>query len=261
MNFYKKVLFTDAEQTKKELSEALRNNKVVHAANYNLDVPIDEFYEKFADSIGTPYNVNEDIITGERVENRWIEISFDPAIQDRYRTAKTRQPLHTDDSYAELNGQQNVQFFFCKSKAPLGGATTFFDLDQLVACFRLDGEEELMNRLFSTDVNFEKQGSKKIRKILDKDEHGYLSNWNYYCIDKENTSEALQLVEDFHQYLETRIVPAGIVLPAVLEVGEAVFFHDDRLLHGRNSYFANTKGERCLVKGKIIFNEEYLAGA
>jgi hypothetical protein len=106
-------------------------------------------------------------------------------------------------------------------------------------------------------VNFEKSGSKKVRKILDKDETSYLANWNYYCIDKENTPEALQLVEDFHQYLESRIIKAGIVLPAQLEVGEAVFFHDDRLLHGRNAYFATEKGERCLIKGKIILEPEF----
>jgi hypothetical protein len=259
MNFYKKVKFSTYEQSKKDLAEALRDNKVVHAAEYNLDMPVEDFYTGFADSIGEPYNVDEDILSGKRKENRWIQISFDPEIQDRYRTAKTRQPLHTDDSYAELYDQKNVQFFFCKSKSALGGATTFFDLDQLVDCLKLDGEEELLNRLLSTNVNFEKQGSKKVRKIIDKDEVGYLANWNYYCIDKNNTEAALKLVEEFHEYLETRIITAGLVLPAVLEVGEAVFFHDDRLLHGRNSYFASVKGERCLVKGKIIFSEEYLA--
>jgi hypothetical protein len=50
---------------------------------------------------------------------------------------------------------------------------------------------------------------------------------------------------------------SGVVLPVQLEVGEAVFFHDDRLLHGRNAYFAKTKGERCLIKGKIILDAEF----
>ncbi|MCR9063277.1 MAG: TauD/TfdA family dioxygenase [Cytophagales bacterium] len=259
MNFLKQVKFKNAVTTQSELSRALKEYKVVHLTDLPLDLDINRYYEEFADSIGVPYNVDEDLDTGESKPNRWIEISFDPEIQDRYRTAKTRQPLHTDDSYAELYNQKNVQFFYCTAQAPKGGATTFIDLDELVELIQLDNETELLSNLFSISVNFEKQGNKKIRKILDKDEIGYLANWNYYCIDKENTEEALQLVEDFHAYLESRIVTSGILTPVQLKPGEAVFFHDDRILHGRNSYFANKKGERCLVKGKIIFSDDFLS--
>ncbi len=258
MQFIKEIQYVNEAQTTEELSKALLEYKVVYLSHFPEDKDINLFYESFADSIGEPYNVDEDIITGESVANRWIEISYDPAIQDRYRTAKTGQPLHTDDSYAELFDQKNVQFFYCKSQSAKGGATTFINLDELVECLKLDGEHQLLEDVLSTTVNFEKQGNKKIRKILDKDEKGYLANWNYYCIDKNNTPEALQLVEDFHQYLETRIVASGITTAVQLKKGEAVFFHDDRILHGRNAYFATEKGERCLVKGKIIFSESFL---
>ena len=151
-----------------------------------------------------------------------------------------------------------MQFFFCESRAAFGGATTFFDLPDLVACMKSDGEDELLNRLLTTIVHFDKAGNKKIRKILDQDEKGYLANWNYYCIDKENnTPEALALCEDFHAFLESRIIQAGLVMPVQLEKGDAVFFHDDRILHGRNAYFATQKGERCLIKGKIILDPEF----
>jgi alpha-ketoglutarate-dependent taurine dioxygenase len=222
-----------------------------------LTIPIQQFYTDLSDSIGEIFNEDEDLLTGERKDNRWIDISYDPDVQDRYRSSNTRQPLHTDDSYVELGNEKSLQFFFCESRAAFGGATTFFDLPELVACMKLDGQQELLDRLMSTVVNFDKAGNKKVRKILDEDEKGWLANWNYYCIDTQNTPEALQLCEDFHHFLETRIVPSGLITPVQLEKGDAVFFHDDRILHGRNAYFATSKGERCLIKGKIILDPTF----
>ena len=116
-------------------------------------------------------------------------------------------------------------------------------------------EDKLLEELLSTDVVFSKGGSRKVRKILDQDGEGYLANWNYYCIDRtENAPEVLDLCERYHQFLETRIINAGIVMGAQLEKGEAVFFHDDRVLHGRNAFFAEYPGQRSLIKGKVILN-------
>jgi alpha-ketoglutarate-dependent taurine dioxygenase len=258
MEYFKKIEFTTANETISNLKNAITKYKVIHLSGYNLSIPIQEFYTNLSDSIGEIFNEDEDILTGERKDNRWIDISYDPDLQDRYRSSNTRQPLHTDDSYVELGDEKSLQFFFCESRAAFGGATTFFDLPDLVACMKSDGEDELLQRLWTTIVHFDKAGNKKIRKILDQDEKGYLANWNYYCIDKENnTPEALALCEDFHGFLESRIIQAGLVMPVQLEKGDAVFFHDDRILHGRNAYFATQKGERCLIKGKIILDPEF----
>jgi alpha-ketoglutarate-dependent taurine dioxygenase len=62
----------------------------------------------------------------------------------------------------------------------------------------------------------------------------------------------LDLCERFHHFLETRIVASGITTACQLEKGEAVFFHDDRVIHGRNAFFAEYPGQRSLIKGKVI---------
>ena len=257
MEFFKKINFTTDDQTISDFKNAISFYKVIHLSGYNLEIPIQEFYTKLSDSIGEIFNEDEDLLTGERKDNRWIDISYDPAIQDRYRSSNTRQPLHTDDSYVELGNEKSLQFFYCESRATYGGATIFYDLPELVACLKMDGREELLEQLLTTHVNFDKAGNKKVRRILDRDANGYLANWNYYCIDVENTSFSLALCEEFHQFLESRIVESGLVKPVQLEKGDAVFFHDDRILHGRNAFFASVKGERCLIKGKIILDENF----
>ncbi|MFT7483146.1 MAG: hypothetical protein ACI8WW_002085, partial [Oceanospirillaceae bacterium] len=42
---------------------------------------------------------------------------------------------------------------------------------------------------------------------------------------------------------------------AMLEKNDAVFFHDELVLHGRNSYFATEKGQRSLRKGTILLKD------
>ncbi|GAB3931621.1 TauD/TfdA family dioxygenase [Larkinella terrae] len=258
MNVFKKVTYTTPEETIQNVKEAVLNNIYVHLADFDSSLPVEQvhqFYSQLSETIGKIHAADEDIATGSATGNRWIDITFDPNIPDRYRSSNTRQPLHTDDSYVELNGEEAVNFFYCASRAKAGGATTFFTLDQLVNCLKLDGEDKLLEDLLSTDVVFSKGGSRKVRKILDQDEEGYLANWNYYCIDRtDNTPEVIDLCERFHQFLENRIINSGLIDGLQLQKGEAVFFHDDRIMHGRNNFFAEYPGQRSLIKGKIILN-------
>ncbi|MGF7218597.1 alpha-ketoglutarate-dependent taurine dioxygenase [Spirosoma lacussanchae] len=253
MNFFKQVTYTTLDETIQNVKEAVLNNRVVHLAGFKEELPVHDFYSRLSETIGKIHAADEDIKTGQQTGNRWIDITYDPQIPDRYRSSNTRQPLHTDDSYVELYGEEAVNFFYCASRAKIGGATTFFELDELVECLKLDGEDTLLDELLRTDVVHEKGGSRKVRKIIDKDEEGYLANYNYYCISKEeNSPEVLDLVERFQNFMESRVHNAGLVMPLQLQKGEAVFFHDDRVLHGRNAFFAEFPGQRSLIKGKII---------
>lgn len=255
MNFFKKVPYTTLDETIQNVKEAVLNNRVVHLADFKEDLPVHEFYSRLSETIGKIHAADEDIATGQQTGNRWIDITYDPQIPDRYRSSNTRQPLHTDDSYVELNGEEAVNFFYCASRAKIGGATTFFELKELVECLKLDGEDKLLAELMSTDVVHEKGGSRKVRKIIDQDAEGYLANYNYYCISREeNTADVLDMIERFQNFMETRVHNAGLVMPLQLEKGEAVFFHDDRVVHGRNAFFAAFPGQRSLIKGKIIMD-------
>lgn len=255
MNFFKKVSYTTLDETIQNVKEAVLSNRVVHLAGFKEELPVHEFYSRLSETIGKIHAADEDIATGQQTGNRWIDITYDPQIPDRYRSSNTRQPLHTDDSYVELNGEEAVNFFYCASRAKIGGATTFFELSELVECLKLDGEDKLLNELMSTDVVHEKGGSRKVRKIIDKDSEGYLANYNYYCISREeNSPEVLDMIERFQNFMESRVHNAGLVMPLQLEKGEAVFFHDDRVVHGRNAFFAEFPGQRSLIKGKIIMD-------
>lgn len=254
MQFYTRIDYTDALSATNALRDAIASHKLIHLADFNFDITPAEFYEKVSDEIGIVHNNDEDKVTGELTGNRWIDITFDPAEQNKYRSSKTRQPLHTDDSYIPIEG--SITFFYCQSQAQIGGATTFLDAETLIEALQIDGETQLMEDLQNIPVIFSKASSNKTSPILRKDTKGWLLNWNWHCVDKNNTQEAHELTHRFHNFLENRIHHAGIVLPVILKPGEAVFFHDERLLHGRHAFFTGEKGGRTLIKGTITLPQE-----
>lgn len=254
MKFFRQIEYQNAQAATDALKANIATYKVIHLAHFTHDISPERFYEKVSEEIGTVHNTDEDKQTGELTGNRWIDISFDPAEPNRYRSSKTRQPLHTDDSYIPIEG--SITFFYCQAQATLGGATTFLDADKLIEALEIDGEQQLLADLRRIPVTFSKASSHKTLPILREDEKGYLLNWNWHCVDEQNTPEAKDLCLRFHQFLEERIHHAGIVLPLTLQPGEAVFFHDERLLHGRYAFFTDAKGGRTLIKGTITLTQQ-----
>ena len=112
-------------------------------------------------------------------------------------------------------------------------------------------EPALYEKLKTLEVDFGKgEDQRKKRKIIDWDDRGIKLNWNYFRVMPDNPKEVIDMCEEFHKFLETKIVAGGLLTEVYLKPGEAAFFQDDRLLHGRNSFY----GARTLIKGGFNFN-------
>lgn len=252
MNFLKETTYESVNYSPEQLIPLLEENKVVVLRGFNRAEEPLEFFESFSDRLGYIHNMDEDLLTGEATGKRWIDITYDPKVQNKYRSAPVAQPLHTDASYIDI--RDNVQFFYCVSRAELGGSTVFIDSVKLVKLIQLAEETELLDRLLNTEIIFGKDKRTRVSPILYPDGDDYRLNWNYYCLGEGNTDEAKQLFEDFHQFLERRVVKSGLLTEVLLEKNDVVFFHDELVLHGRNSYFAKYKGQRSLNKGMLILD-------
>jgi hypothetical protein len=149
-----------------------------------------------------------------------------------------------------VNFELDVNFFFCTEQAEIGGATTFIDSDDLIYILE-KFEPALYEKLKTLEVDFGKgEDQRKKRKIIDTDERGIKLNWNHFRVMPDNTAEVLEMCDQFHNFLEKKIVEGGLLFPVYLKPGDAAFFQDDRLLHGRNSFY----GARTLIKGGFNFN-------
>ncbi len=249
ISFFQEVQHSDDPNFATQLRDAIRNNKLVHLSKVPNDIDHMKYYENLVDQLGEIVNVDEDALSGDsKSENRWTDIRYDIDYATKtFRHSNTRQPLHTDAAYT--NFDLDVNFFFCVTASEYGGATTFIDSPEIIEMLK-KYYSELYEKLTTTEVKFQKGADQgKVRKIIDKDERGIKFNWNYFRVSEDNTPEVKEMCEEFHQFLESRIVDGAMLLPVRMKPGECVFFHDDRLLHGRTSFL----GSRNLIKGGFNF--------
>ena len=217
-----------------KLKNVLKKYKVVLVKKGTTD---ENFWELQANKIGELFGMKEDS-DGNKTGSFWTDIKYDPFSElNTFLHSNTRQPLHTDGSY-ELNSP-DISFFFCKVRAKYGGATTCLDLSILINCMKIE-RPELLKKLMLTEFIFSKGYDSKISKIIDDK----ICNWIYFRVEKN------PVTEEFHNYLESRVIPMNILLNIYLDSGDALFFNDKLILHGRNAFL----GDRWLKKGGIKWN-------
>ncbi len=243
MNFF--AVFNTAT-SKENFKSVFENNKVVHVQHKFSNESKPDFYRELAQTAGIPLIYEEDPVTGQIHVNKWTEIKYvREKSGDTYKHSNKSQPLHTDYGYFAF--EIYSAFFYCSAQAQFGGATTFIDADKIVDILQWE-DKSLLIELQERKIKFGRQGNLIAHNedyILKKDNIGWKINWNYYRA--LNDAENKDLVEKFHSFLNNSVEKSGELLELKLNVDEAVFFHDRRVLHGRNSFV----GERQLNKGGI----------
>jgi alpha-ketoglutarate-dependent taurine dioxygenase len=229
-----------------EIRDLLETTKIVLLTGYEGNDPF-QFYDKLADELGRWVPMDEDLQTEHKTGAKWIEIKYDPQFPNSYRHSATRQPLHTDGSYE--SDAPEVSFFYCVRAAPAGGATTFIDSGELLRTLELYSKD-LFRSCHEVPITFGKGNDSKTKPIVTDDAKGTVLTWNYFRV-LETSPQVVDLRREFHQFLEGKVVEGGLCFPCQLRRGDAVFFNDERLLHGRNSFVASSIGERHLLKGGL----------
>lgn len=243
--FYSPFPYQDSPEFPNLFRKELYCHKVVHLQGVPPEVELTPLYSNLARASGGFLNKNEDLNTAQMQADQWLDIRYDARYSQTFRHSNTRQPLHTDGSYTDQ--QFDVIFFFCIEQAQYGGATTFIDGTQVVELLRAVNPE-LLEKVCTLEVDFVKgKNLFKRSRILDLRQGNPLFNWNKFRVSPSNPAEVLDAAAAFHLFCEERIVDGGLLTPLRLLPGEAVFFHDRQVLHGRNSFWGN----RCLMKGAI----------
>ncbi|MFT6167743.1 MAG: alpha-ketoglutarate-dependent taurine dioxygenase [Vicingaceae bacterium] len=245
MGFYK--VYREGEEH--DFKNVFSQNKVVKVeSNILVNSQLGAYFESLAKRVGIPLIYEENPVTGEIIRNKWTEIKYDKLkSKNTYKHSSMSQPLHTDYGYFSFD--MPVSFFYCEQQASFGGATTFIDAERIVEILELINQD-LFQELQRTEIQFGRNDSTlSSRKdfILKNCADGWQINWNYFRA--QNDLENKELIERFKSFLEESIEKSGELLELKLKVGEGVFFHDRKVLHGRNSFVGN----RHLNKGALLF--------
>ena len=231
---------------------SLDENKVFHLNSNESPENVRNFYESLGKKIGKLYNLAEDVSLGDRNNQKsnkiWMEVRYDPKIQDAYRHSSNPQPMHTDGSY-EMSWP-NSTLMCCVANASDGGETTFLDSKEIVKILETE-DKKLLEFLLTTEVLHERSGAKKNKKILEIKGDIYKVNFNYYCVSKKNSASTLNNVDKFFEFINSSQEVKKITKAIKLNSGDAVFWKDSEILHGRNGFIAHKDSDRFLWKCAI----------
>ncbi len=231
------------------------DNKECKVFVLKADGKIDDvksYYESIFKFFGKPYPLAEDVNLGDREIQRsgqiWFEVRYDPKHPDAYRHSSNAQPLHTDGSY--IPGFPSSTLLACVANAGEGGETTFIDSKDL---FRIMEKEksELLHFLLNNKVKHTRSGDTRLDEIIRLEGEEVFVNYNFYCVDKNNSEEILHAIKEFQEFLLTSSSIQQSTIGVKLAPGDSVFWRDNYCLHGRNSFIANQESERFIWKCAI----------
>ena len=230
----------------------IEDNKVFHLISNTEKNNIRDFYEKIGNIIGKYNKLAEDVKLGDRTSQQankiWMDVRYDSSIDDAYRHSSNPQPLHTDGSYNP--NFPNATIMCCVSNSSPGGETIFLELKKLVEILKQD-DPELLKFLFAEEILHERSGYVNKKKILYVEDKKLKINFNYYCVSKKNSKKSLANIEKFFNFMsESQKIKKNITAIKLGE-GEAVFWKDSEILHGRNGFFPKKNSERFLWKAAI----------
>ena len=236
---------------------SLDENKVFHLKSNISSELVRSFYENVGKKIGKLHHLAEDVSHGDRDNQRtnkiWMEVRYDSTIPDAYRHSSNPQPLHTDGSY--IRNYPNSTLMCCVANSEVGGETIFLKAGELVKILETKNKK-LLEFLLTKEILHERSGDSTNRKIIEmKDDH-YKINFNYYCVSKKNPLSTLEYVEQFFKFINTSKDVKEKTKAVKLNVGDAVFWKDSEVLHGRNGFVPAKNSDRFIWKCAIEILEK-----
>jgi alpha-ketoglutarate-dependent taurine dioxygenase len=247
--FFRELRYDGAETFGTELGALVRTTKLVHVTGVPAGIDQTAFYEGISETVGRFVDSDEDAVSGEKTGSRWTDIRYDAEHDVHFRHSKTGQPLHTDSAYEESS--LDLVFFYCVKQAAHGGESLFLDSFDLI--YHLNRQEpSLLDDLQHVPVTFRKGRGGKTKPVITWDGHGPILTWNYYRASAPD-ARGQAMIEALHAFLQRHIVDARHARVLKIMPGEAVFFQDERLLHGRTAFSAVASGDRLFWKGGLVY--------
>ena len=207
------------------------------------------FWRAVGEGLGIGTDIVEDSVTGmpKIAPGAWMDVRFEPDRADTYRHHKVGQPLHTDGAYAPWEYLQEFGLFYLARQARSGGESLFVAAAAVAERARTQAPQ-LYEALTTLPVHFGKAGQPGRTTTILFVRNGRLRiNWNYFRVLPGQGEAVGRLREDFRLFLE-QMVDDGAVESFRLDEGDAVFFRDAEVLHGRRDFAAEQSGDRLLWK-------------
>ena len=172
-------------------------------------------------------------------QSDWWTIAYDPEKDKVYTYSKTRQPLHTDNSWFSVPAEMN--FFYMEKQVEKGGENTFYPIDRLKTDLQKENPA-LLNDLENIKVIIQKGEGEDYNETSIIDDNKIY--WNFYRTVKDN-NDINNMCNHFFEYLGKKERTNSVEV-FKSHSGDIFCFNDLTILHGRLSYNAKIKNDRIL---------------
>jgi hypothetical protein len=225
-------------------------NKFLIYNIYNLPLNLSDenvinIYTNLASKLGRVFRCHP-INDKQTTKSTSRQIKYDPnATSLHFYSSNSRQPLHNDYAYYEINNTPDWLTIFALKSAEYGGTTSIITNNKIKTILQKYNSELLekinidINYLY-TDIDVHDICHKK--KLFDTETN--ISNWNYFQIKEElNSKEVINIRDDYFSFLNNKITEAKITtLNKILKRGDCIILNDHLVMHERAAFF----GERHL---------------
>ena len=218
---------------------------IYNLPSYLSDQNIIDIYTNLASKLGIVFRCHP---VNDKQTNKTIsrQIKYDPLASSlHFFSSNSRQPLHNDYAYYEINNTPDWLTIFALKSAEYGGSTSIITNNKIKTIL-----EKYNNNLLekiNTDINYlytdiEVGDIKHKKKLFDNKTN--ISNWNYFQIKEElNSKELIKIKDEFFSFLNKKITASKITtLSKILKRGDCIILNDHLVMHERASFF----GERHL---------------
>ena len=174
------------------------------------------------------------------------QIKYDPVASSlHFFSSNSRQPLHNDYAYYEINNTPDWLAIFALKTAEYGGSTSIITNNKIKTI--LEKYNSTLLEKINIDINYlytdiEVEDIKHTKRLFDSKTN--ISNWNYFQFKEElNSKEVIKIRDDYFAFLNNKITEAKInTFSKILKRGDCMILNDHLVMHERSSFF----GERHL---------------
>jgi len=249
----------DIENISKAIKLFFQNKtEYVIIKNNNMIKDINElipFYELLNNNIGTIQNVDTNKYT-DSDNNYWVNVKYDFHTDNKNPwRSNSHLKLHTDNTISTVNNYAQLTELVCLEPCKYSGLTTIINNNYIVELIKYvdkNTNDSLFSQIYEREIYYSSDNKIHFKnKILnyDNEKNNYIFSFNHTQAIKsdKNTDLDKAIVNKLNDFLEEKIMNSNLMDEIKLNMGDALMFNDELVMHGRRSVISNRHYKKCSI--------------
>jgi hypothetical protein len=217
------------------------------------------FYETINHKIGIMREIDKDKYKDEYKvgeKNYWVDIKYDSKVNDiKPWKSNLHLKLHTDNTISLEENYAQITELICLEPCKYSGLTTIINNNLVIELIKYVDKltnDNLFTQIYEREIfhtsNCINHYKSKILRF-DNFKNEFIFSFNYTQAIKsfKNSDEEKEIIIKLNHFLEEKIMLSNLMSEIKLDIGDALLFNDEIVLHGRRSVIGNRFYKKCSI--------------